>query len=373
MYFYIDESGQTGLNLFDESQPFLYYGVLRSNFNLDVLAEKDLKPLRKRLGVERLHAAELGNGRLVEIAHDLNKIKKKYGLGFDFYRVAKADHALISFFDQVFDQGMNPAVPWNAYWTPLRYILLIKVAYLFDEETLKMAWEARISANNQKAQKLLIEVCETILKRVSRIPDTRSQEIITDGLFWVVRNVDAISYNVDTKKDALQISPNLVGFQSVMHGMASRLGKAKTKASKVIVDRQSQFNAAQEYIANFYHQARDVPWALGPGLPKMDLTHMPTIPITCTAGTDSVGLELVDIYIWVFKRHMENKSLANELAPIINGQFHRGAYDEVSINALMNRWRKWFQDLPEPSKGDLEKAKKMIIEQEMARKQHVQN
>lgn len=45
MYFYIDESGQTGLNLFDESQPFLYYGILRSKLNLDVLAEKSLKPL----------------------------------------------------------------------------------------------------------------------------------------------------------------------------------------------------------------------------------------------------------------------------------------------------------------------------------------
>ena len=37
MYFYIDESGQTGLELFDDNQPFLYYGVLSSKFNLDEL------------------------------------------------------------------------------------------------------------------------------------------------------------------------------------------------------------------------------------------------------------------------------------------------------------------------------------------------
>lgn len=373
MYFYVDESGQTGLNLFDETQPFLYYGVLRSKLNLDVLAEKDLQPLRKQLGVDRLHAAALGNGRLVEIADELNRIKKKYDLGFDFCRVAKADHALISFFDQVFDQGMNPAVPWNAYWTPLRYILLIKVAHLFDEDTLKLAWEARISVNSQKAQTLLIEVCKTILSRVSKIPDARSQEIITDSLSWVINNVASISYNVDSKKDALQISPNLVGFQSVMHGIAARLEKVSCKASKVVVDRQSQFNAAQKYIANFYHEVRTVPFAIGVGLPEMNLTHMPKVPITCTAGTDSAGLEIVDIYIWIFKRHMENKSLANEFAPIINGQFYRGSYDEISINALRSRWGKWLQELPEPSEEQLEKARGIIAQQEAIRKQHAQS
>lgn len=373
MYFYIDESSQTGLNLFDESQPFLYYGVLRSKLNLDVLAEKSLKPLRRKLEVERLHAAELGNGRLVEIVSELNKIKREYDLSFDFCRVSKADHALISFFDQVFDQGMNPAVPWNTYWTPLRYVLLIKLAYLFDEDTLKKAWDARISVNDQKAHKLLIKVCETILGRVHSIPDARSREILTDGLSWAINHVSSISYNIDTKRDALQISPNLVGFQSVMHGIASRLEKAKCKASKVVVDRQSQFNAAQEYISNFYHEARDVPWVMGPGLPQMNLSHMPTVPITCTAGTDSAGLELVDIYIWIFKRHVENKPLADELVSIINGQLYRGSYDEISINALMNRWGKWFQDLPEPSEEQLEKAKEMVAQQEAYRKQHVES
>ena len=65
MYFYVDESGQTGLELFDENQPFLYYGVLSSKVNLDLLTLPKIKSLRQKLGVDRLHAAELGNGRLV--------------------------------------------------------------------------------------------------------------------------------------------------------------------------------------------------------------------------------------------------------------------------------------------------------------------
>lgn len=96
--------------MFDATQPVLYYGVLSSDMNLDVLVEERLAPLRKRLGVDRLHAAQLGVGRLANIADELVSMQKKFTLRFDLYRVNKPDHAVICFYDQVFDQAMNPAV-----------------------------------------------------------------------------------------------------------------------------------------------------------------------------------------------------------------------------------------------------------------------
>ena len=109
MFFYVDESGHTGSELFDSTQPVLYYGVVSSDVNLDLLAEARLTPLRKRLGVDRLHAAQLGVGRLATIADELVAIQKAFTLRFDLYRVNKPDHAVICFYDQVFDQAMNPA------------------------------------------------------------------------------------------------------------------------------------------------------------------------------------------------------------------------------------------------------------------------
>ena len=76
MFFYVDESGHTGTNLFDENQPVLYYGVLSSRVNIDVLAEKKLSVLRNRLGVTRIHAAEIGNGGLVQIIEGLVTLQK---------------------------------------------------------------------------------------------------------------------------------------------------------------------------------------------------------------------------------------------------------------------------------------------------------
>jgi len=180
MFFYVDESGHTGSELFDSTQSVLYYGVLSSDVNLDLLAEGRLVPLRKRLGVDRLHAAQLGVGRLATIGDELISMQKKFSLRFDLCRVNKPDHAVICFYDQVFDQAMNPAVTWTSYWTPLRYILLLKLASLFEEDDARHAWSARIDTNRARANEKLITVCQRIAGRVHQLPDARSRELICD-------------------------------------------------------------------------------------------------------------------------------------------------------------------------------------------------
>ncbi len=77
MHFYVDETGQTGRNLFDKTQPVLSYGVLSSDANLDKVAEADLAVIRKTLGVQRLHAAELGLHRLSDLVDTLLVLQKK--------------------------------------------------------------------------------------------------------------------------------------------------------------------------------------------------------------------------------------------------------------------------------------------------------
>ncbi|MFC1818243.1 DUF3800 domain-containing protein [Thermodesulfobacteriota bacterium] len=362
MYFYVDESGHTGAHLFDENQPFLYYGVLSSLLNIDILGIKYIPRLRRALGVERLHAAELGNGGLVSILPELRKIQLKFKVNFDIYRVAKPDHALICFFDQVFDQGMNPAVPWTSYWTPLRYVLLLKVSMLFDEDILKEAWATRIERNSAKAEKSLVNICAELRSRVSILSDARSQQIITDALQWTEKNPNKINYNIGSKAELLSITPNLIGFQSVMHGIALRILKHKVKRPNVVVDQQSQFNKTQRSLAEFYAKAKETGhlFEMGPGMPSTDYKGIPSTPIEFKSSHESFGLELVDIYLWIFKRFMEKKTLATELHDVIRSNMHKTVIDEISINAIANRWSKWFENLPEVSKEQEEQVKEML-------------
>lgn len=47
MYFYVHASGHSGSNLFDHVQPVLYYGMVSSRLNIDLIGEDLLRPLRK--------------------------------------------------------------------------------------------------------------------------------------------------------------------------------------------------------------------------------------------------------------------------------------------------------------------------------------
>ena len=259
----------------------------------------------------------------------------------------QARHAIISFFDQVFDQGMNPAVTWTGYWTPLRYILLLKVASLFDEEIAKHAWRARIEVDDATAQLGMISVCRELRQRVTRLSDARSRQLITDALTWAESNPASISYNVSSKKSILEITPNIIGFQSVMHGIANRIDRNKRKASRIVVDQQSQFNKSQRTLAEFYHSIRGIETVAGPGMPTASFKNMPEVPIAFSSSTQSAGLELVDIHIWVFKRAMEKVELAPELYSIVKPHLHRGVTDEISLNAIASRWSRHFANIPE--------------------------
>jgi hypothetical protein len=372
LFFYVDESGHTGTNLFDSEQPVLYYGVLSSRLNLDVFAEPFLAKLRKQLGVKRLHAAELGNGTLAQTVPSLIKVQKKYNVRFGLYRVVKADYALMCFFDQTFDQGLNPAVTWMGYWTPMRYVLLLKVAALFDEETLKMTWEARIDLNDKRAGATFVKVCKKIRSRIDVLPDARSRQIIGDALQWAENHPAKIDYNIKQKSDLPQITPNIIGFQSVMHGIAARLREYGKEATEVIVDRQSQFNKEQGALSKRFALMRDLPLVSGPGLPDLNFSNMPDISIKFKTSTNNAGLELVDAYLWVFKRFMEKKKLVPELLPLIKSQFYQGLTDEISLNAIASRWQQWFDELPELTEENIGIAQGIIAIDEERRLRAIQ-
>lgn len=376
MFFYVDESGHTGSELFDAAQPVLHYGVISSDVNLDVLAEERLIPLRKCLGADRLHAAQLGVGRLATIADELVAMQKKFNLRFDLYRVNKPDHAVICFYDQVFDQAMNQAVTWTSYWTPLRFILLLKLASLFEEDDARLAWSARTDTKRARANEKLIEVCQRIAARIDQLPDARSRQLIGDGLAWAAQNPDAIGYNVDHADDIKQISPNIIGFQLVMHGIAKRIIQRGKRASRIVVDRQSEFNKAQKTLSEFFAAAAGIEGATGPGMPKISFAGMPKTPIEFAAGTDSAGLELVDVYLWIFKRIIDGKNMAPELMPLVYAQRHRGNTDEVSLRAIAHRWEQYFANVPpleDMPPEQLEAAREIMAREEQRRQVAVQS
>ena len=340
MYAYIDESGNTGNHLFDEAQPVLYYGLLTCKKNLDFIAEPGLARLRLELGVDRIHASQLGIARLVPVARWLCDFQKKHDLRFDIYRVMKKDHVILSFFDQVFDSGMNDAVPHSWYFGPMRFLVLQEIAKLFDKDIAKKAWNTRLDQSPQRCAEELKQLCNQLCERAQGFPDARLREISTGAFKWAAKYPEKISYGASNQESALQISPNLVGFQQVLTGLAARSQKMNRDVRRIIVDRQNEFNTAQDWLADIYRKMKKVgPMPLMPGMPPIDWTHMPDTPLEFIAGDQSAGLEIVDVYLWLMKRVFENKQTSKEAQALLYGQRHRGRTDEVSLAGIEQRWR----------------------------------
>lgn len=367
MHFYIDESGNTGNNLFDENQPALHYGVLSSKHDLDVVAAATVAAARQKLGVERLHASELGEERLALVGGELSAIQADFGLVFDLYAVKKMDYALVSFFDQVFDQGLNPAVPWTSYWTPLRFVLIFKLAALFDEPTLKRAWNARVSLDDRFAEAEIAAICGDLGSHLALIPDERSRQVVGDALRWAEQNPAALHYNCKSPLDLKAVSPNLVGFQFVMHGVAARIA-SPNGATSIVVDQQTQFNESQRALAELYANNREAPWVLGVGMPTMDLSNIPATPLQFKSSRASAGLELVDVYLWLMKRRQRGIIPAAPLQPIIDAQMEEARYDEISLDGLEKRWTPWLRALPELTPEQMKEALELLRIDEDRRK-----
>jgi hypothetical protein len=359
VFFYVDESGHTGPNLFDPAQPTLFYGLLSSPLNLDLLALAELEAIRQRLGIDRLHASEVGMLGLAKVASHLEAIRRARQLQFDLYLLQKPDHAIITFFDQVFDCHMNPAVAWHHYWTPLRYVLLLKTAHIFDDQLAQKAWEARVSLDASFASAQVREVCRNLLGRLTAIPDARSREVLESAFEWAAANSEKLSYNALGGMLAKQIMPNAVGFQMVMHRIADRLRKRKEQHAKIVVDRQSQFNPAQRYLADFYGRASGNFVPMGPGMATADYRGMPNVPITVSGGAESPGLEITDALLWLYRRFLAKDTIPAELGHVLSRLMRRSQTSEVSINALAKRWGAWFEALPEPTEAQMVRGREL--------------
>ena len=246
MFFHIDESGNSGNNLFDSNQPVLSYGVLSAKTNVDVLATQEHARILRTLGSDTLHANKMGIAGILAILEGLARLHLKFKFRFDYYFIHKPSYAIAMLFDAIFDAGLNEAVKWDRYWTPLRFPLVAAIGMLADEALLREGWELRLIPRGKlaAAQPRIVNLLSTLLQRLetnSHI-DKRLREILRDGLLFGITNPLELDFGTEIPKS---LSPNAVGFQFVLACMAKRSKAAQRKVLRITVDRQSEFNPAQ--------------------------------------------------------------------------------------------------------------------------------
>jgi hypothetical protein len=359
MFFHVDESGNTGNNLFDSNQPKLSYGLLYSAKNVDAIGANIHTRILERLKIDSIHASVLGVDKLTQIADLLLLLQEKMKFEFDYYFIEKQSFALVLFFDAVFDAGINEAVKWDMYWTPLRYPIIYQLSTLFDEALLKEAWELSTNRNIEKhSHRIVLLLNELLVRTEKTITDARFKEIISDGLKFGIAN--PLGLDLGTP-DSKLVSPNAIGFQFVVKAIARKLQKKrKKKAKSIVVDRQNQFNPAQK-------ETHDIQRRFSEGLKQatpeqrrqytgqplyamFDESEVVMEPIqkeiSISASYESIGLQIVDVYLWVVNRLLDKKPLSNELRLLANRFMSRSLTDGISMEGMSKRWENYESLLP---------------------------
>src|SRR5689334_4780999 len=93
LHCYTDESGNTGNNLFDAQQPYFWTATLVGRHTLSSAARVAVDGLRAQLGVQELHAADIGMAGVNEVANGLRTFLVEEDCRFIFTRINKRFHA----------------------------------------------------------------------------------------------------------------------------------------------------------------------------------------------------------------------------------------------------------------------------------------
>lgn len=362
MFFYVDESGNSGRNLFDQTQPILSYGVLSSHTSLDLLGTREHASIRRKIGADRIHANELKYDGLRKIADDLVALQLRFGLRFDYYFIDKVAFAAVAFHSAVFDAGLNDAVPWSWYWTPLRFPVVAALSEVMNEELLRESWDLCQLPRKRVEEEVprIVKLLESVRDRVAdeERMGTRLKEIILDGLRYAINFPTKMDFGIFDKK---ALTPNAVGFQFVLTTIAKRLKASRRKALGIIVDHQSEFNSAQmrtfefhsgvskamnetlsekeAYLAHPFHEGvREDSRAL--------LSHFPDKAFTVSRSEHSLGLQIADVFLWLTNRFLRHDKLPGELVPVVREIVRTGWIDGISIPAMMQRFKAFESGLP---------------------------
>jgi hypothetical protein len=346
LFAFVDETGNTGSNIFDEAQPDFFTGALITKSNFDLLHTRTLHEIYRRHGFESLHASVLGFGPIEKVAPEILSLLKKNDARFFVSRVEKRYLVATKLFDTFFDAGENPAASWNVYnIRPLKLILCFKVATLLTEDIAREFWDMLMARNEKQARLRIPAICTAILERVSLLKDNRSREVVTETLSWSRDHPEALDIFISGRQAKNGHMPNMVAFGNLLDGLEGFSKRWNRPLKEIVHDRQSQFEGSLAEWHRMFSNASDEP------------IHQPgeTFVFQKVAGStfkvstsnDSVGIQIADLVLWLFRQFIAGKQLPERSASILQYVFKKGYQHDFSFKGVGKQVEQKYREIME--------------------------
>jgi len=368
IYAYVDESGNTGKNIFDPAQPDYYTAAVVNKGDFDATYGGRIKTIAQKVGANAIHANELGLGRLEEVAGDLYKLLSASNAHFFVSRVEKAYLLATKMFDVLFDSGENAAVAWHTYnFRPLKIMLAFKLAAAIDDEIAREFWKCLLLPSEEASRKMLPAICEALKARLTILPDERSRQVLGDGLDWIIKHPESVHLATEQKIAKQGHFPNLVAFTNLLNGLQHFSTLWKKKIARITHDEQNEFGRMlQSSHAMFSNAAPDViEWAGE----RYSLQMAPGSQFVIKGDEESAGIQMADAALWLYGQSLKGKDIPPGCARMLNLVLERGWHNDFSFqgvhDSMMEKWGEVFFGPVDPEK--LEAAQKMMDQAEKSR------
>jgi hypothetical protein len=362
---YVDESGNTGKNIFDAKQPDFFTAAVVTKGDFDVGYGSAIRAVANRLCVDAIHASELGFDGLERIADDLGAILFEAQAHFHVSRVEKSYLLATKMFDILFDSGENAAVAWHHYnIRPLRIMLAFKLAAIIDDDIARQFWDCLLLPKEEDARAKFPEICAALKVRLDIIPDERSREVLGEGLDWIIKHPTAIHLVTERKLAKQGHFPNLVAFGNLLQGLQILSQRYKKKVARITHDEQSEFSKTLTSWHEMFSNARPdvVRW----GGDDISIQMIPGSEFVIKADSESPGIQMADVALWLYAQSLKGKILPPGCERLLALVLHRGWHTDFSFQGvhdqMMERWGEG-ELMPE----QLEAAKRLVQESEQAR------
>jgi hypothetical protein len=350
---YTDESGNTGIEIFDRDQPSFFTGTLITASDLE--SESDaLSALLARHELVEMHAAEIKEQGLELLADTVREMIVRHDCRFIFTEAEKRHFGVLKVADTILDSGNNKALmPHQYYYRALKAVLTGCLDEVLEAEPsiLEEFWRG-YTGNREPVFKASLE---KLRRAVDARPDyPRNRQLLLDALDWGIAHPRAL---MDSVNKAFN-SPNVIAMTQIVYSLHMLMdGQDGLRVGRFVHDRQSQFAPAIRQIyesASRYKAvesaALTVPDDFLETQALAERIEMPDEPM--------VGLQIADAALWLFKRASDGKF------PRTAGC--RGLFEEVASRGLfrtMNR-RQFYRDanadivrlMSLPMTDELEKA-----------------
>lgn len=327
---YMDESGNTGGNLFDPAQPFFYVGAVIATFDFDKKYPSILRDIARAGGQEDFHANALGMEKLRPHLPALQALIKRENIRFYIARVEKSHLVLAKFIDVFLDPYENRAAPWHVYNTiEMRFLMMFNLNSIVSEEARMLFWAALMDGNESDAIENLRKSIALVRAELASCPEQRTREIIGQALEWAQSNLEAIRFFSKSKRYRVPHFPNLVAFPEMLAAFdqvaeyhSQVVGEIKhdrqCEVEAVLRDWHKLFANASDEMINIFGEARK-------------LRVVPESSFVIASSKDSAGIQLIDLVLWLERQRLEGRGIPEETKALLGRVERNAEFFDMSV------------------------------------------